>query len=260
MSIIRKIPWIRQPGRSSVGINRANPISLGLTHVLFLENNNVVAELSGSQLPNTNTGSVGVDGYNIGTSDVLGYTRPLASMNNVGTALINFESNGNTPVGNGKFFITTDTDLQLYRGGGDTVLIFGLGGQDVTFTGLADIWDQTEHQLAAVWDNALPERNISVDGIWETANTTTWTSSSDTTDLHFLNRADAIRSVQGKIRYGLFWNRVLPRSEIASVQAKPHQLILPRTQIIPIEIAAAGATPKYPLGLPLYGPFRGPIG
>lgn len=24
--------------------------------------------------------------------------------------------------------------------------------------------------------------------------------------------------------------------------------------------AVGGATPKYPLGLPLYGPFRGPLG
>jgi len=41
----------------------------------------------------------------------------------------------------------------------------------------------------------------------------------------------------------------------------PYQILSPRIQIIPTFVAApGGATPKYPLGLPLYGPLRGPIG
>ena len=216
-----------RPAAPSI-IDYSSPAANGLVFALFSSGYNMRSETAGAPL--VSEGTRAGTGYILNGPEVLSFGRPGSFDTARGTIITGFTpAGGSDPFA--KVFVTTDNNFQLYRDNGgsslnlkiDNVSSGALSPGDDVFSASA-----TEKLLAATWDESASERRVwtfNQDG--QTSATSFTSNNSDTSDFHFLNRADGARQVNARLRFLLVFNRVLTDVEIHSLQINPYQLLRP---------------------------------
>ena len=219
-------------------INEAHPLADSLVFAGYFEGGNLIAARGG--MPSSNETFVVATPRGIaqsGDAPKITFARPAGLSQIQGSFLLNFRSTGGTPATLGKFFIADAGNLQFYRGGVDTSVRLQIETSQAQFTGLPDLWDLNEHQLAGTWEDVSNVRQLRVDGIWQTNDTTAFTPNTTLGDLTLLNQGPTEgRRVEGVMGYCLMFNKVLPRAMIEALETDPYQLLNLEPIIIPVYV------------------------
>lgn len=230
-----------------------HPLIDSLVFAGYFEGGNLIAVKGGMPSSNEEIATSTPRGFEVfggpaGDPRKLTFRRPGGLSQVRGTVLLNFRSTGGTPAILGKFLYADNGGLQFYRGGTDTSVRLEIATSQAPFTGLPNLYDANEHQLAATWEDVSNIRQLRVDGIWQTNNTTAFTPNATRNDLTLGNQGPTdSRRIGGVIGYCLIFSEVLPRSEIESLEANPYQFLITEQIIIPIYLPLVAAPPAPPV-------------
>jgi len=231
--------WTRQPP-AGTPLRKNHWSTNGLILAVGGDNYNDLAVIGGA--PVTNTVTKTARGLDQNGTEVLAYERPIGLNEGLGTVVMDFEETASGKNANAKLWITTDSDMQALRTlGGDSFIDITINNISAAMNTTVDLWDLSRHTLSMWWDAANNSRRVKADSASVIESTTAFTApSGDTTNWHWLNRADGARNTNGKARYLLLYNLIKSVAETDALHSNPFLIWEPETLLIPTGIAAVG--------------------
>jgi len=219
---------LEKPARR-LKIDWTNPLTAGLIQAFFFIGGDL-RDYVNHDNPTVNTTAFSNEGLEQAGPTVIATWPPTHFNTGVGSIIFDFKANGTTPQANGKF-IQTGVEWQIYRGADNLKLTFEINGSQPQLGDFVDMWDQDQHKFSAIWNDAIPNRRITVDNLTENA-TGAFTPIATSTDFSLLNRASQNREVEGRMTYCLIYaGRNLSRSDEIKLHENPEQILIPEDRV-----------------------------
>ncbi len=286
MSIIRKIPWIRQP-TVRTGINWGNPLTHGLvalwnaaegggdqpdlsTRTVYGGRGAAFAsdtlithvEFNEAWKPQLNSGLLGYRPTNDANVTFLDVVFGATVQSTADKTLFSLNQFHNSAEDSAIWGSPFSASFQIWADTASGALRLNIYDGVTVSSSSAGLLDDNNrvYQITITYDDSASDCLAYVDGIQEVSDTG-FTPATNADDLRINTSESTSKSGDHSIYMLAIWDRVLTVGEVFALNKNPWQLFQPRLQYVPTEVVAVGGTtPHYAFGLPLYGPFAGPIG